>query len=106
VAARGECGKGVCDDAAAGLADAMAPVLVSRRIGPQLARAVLDRGKRQFRAKRRQIARVAADHAPPLRFGRPEGDEERIVEVEQDGARQCHAIAVGACGTDCQKSGS
>jgi hypothetical protein len=44
-----------------------------------------------------------SDRMPPLR--RPEYDEDRVVEVEQDRARQRDAMGAGACGTVCQNSG-
>ncbi len=110
-----QCGKGVGDDPAARLADAVAPVLVPRRVGPQIARAVHDRGDRRGRGQWRQMFGVSADDAPPLRLGRPEGDQNRVVEVEQDrarkvrhavGRRTAQTISAGACGTVFQNSPS
>jgi hypothetical protein len=31
---------------------------------------------------------------------------DRVVEIEENGERQFHSMAVGACGTDRQNSGS
>ena len=81
-------GKGVGDDVAARFADAVAPVLVPRRVGPQIARAVLDRADHRRRLEWREPFGDRADDPPPLRFGGSKGDQQRVVEVEQDGARQ------------------
>jgi hypothetical protein len=33
---------------------------------------------------------IGGENALPLRFRRPEGDKDRVVEIDQNGARQFH----------------
>lgn len=100
---RTKCGR---DDAAARVIDAVPPIFVPRRIGPQFGRGRLDRRRNDRRLDRPQPVGEGGDGALPLRLRRPKRDEDRVVEIEQDGARQFHAMVAGACGTVCQNSGS
>src|SRR5580700_113954 len=102
--------KGIGDDVAARLADAVAPILVARLVGPEVARIGLDRSDDIGRLVRRQLFGEGGDDPVPLFLALAKGAEDRVVEVEQDSLGQlvhaAQAIACGACGTVCQNSGS
>ena len=96
---------------AARLADAVAPVFVARRDRPtDRARPPGSPSTIDQRLDRREMRRRRADRALPLRLRRPERDEQRVVEVEQDRARQCHASVMRSlpvlAAPSCQNSGS
>jgi hypothetical protein len=88
MAGRRQCAKGVGNDAAARLTDTVAPMLVPCWIRPQVTGTVGDCGDCSSRGQWRQFMRISGEYALPLRLGRPEGHQDRVVEIEQDRSRE------------------
>lgn len=84
----GKLDKGAGDDVAARLADAVPPILVPRRVGPQVFRIGLDRGDDILGRMRVEVLGKVGDDALPLPRRLAKGSEDRVVEIEQNGARQ------------------
>ena len=96
---RRKCGR---DDAAPRGAGAVAPEFVPRRIGPQFRRGRLNRRRNNRRFYRPELVGKGSYSALPLR--RPKRDEDRVVKVEQNRARQFNAMTLdgGAAFSDLQ----
>src|SRR5271166_2158412 len=81
------------DDVAPRRADTGAPIFVPGRVGPQAPRIGLDRGDDFVRRMRCQLFDESGNDPPPLILRLAEGSEDRIVHIEQDGARQAlHSV--------------
>ena len=87
-ARRGKLGERVADDMAPRLADAVAPMLVACLIRPEIARIGLHRGDDFVGQMGDDVVGEVSDDALPLSGRLAEGEEDRVVEIEQDGARQ------------------
>src|SRR6516164_6338168 len=89
-------------------ADPRAPILVPNGVGPQVARIGLDRGDDIIWRMRRELLGESGNNPPPLALSLAKGGQDRIVQIEQNGARQVlhQVMAAGACGTPFQKSPS
>ncbi len=100
---RRKCGR---DDAVSRGAGAVAPEFVPRRIGPQFRRGRLNRRRNDRRFYRREPVDEGSYSALPLRLRRPKREEDRVVKVEQNRARQFHAMTLNGGSTDGQNSRS
>src|SRR5205814_2091815 len=99
MAGRRERSKGGRDDAAARGTGAVAPVFVPRLIGPQFSRDRLDRRRNDRRLYRPELVGEGGDGTLPLRLRRPKRNEDRVVEIEKNRARQFHVSLLSrVCG--------
>ena len=92
----GQFGEGCFDDVPTSLPDLMTPMLVPRLVFPEISGISLDRGDNARRLVRVKALDIFGDNPLPLALGLTKGRDDRVVEVDQDRARQiwhglCHA---------------